>query len=416
VICEKENYLLYFLAFAGTLFLLFAGLEFAVSGLFIAVFILFFVLRRANRELTVLLLTGFAIRGILAFMGQYLYLFSYGWDDFYSIALQIKDNLVHGIPILNNIQESAHAVTYSVIGAHIYYVFGDFQILMRLVNCFLGTMVADRVYSLAIKLTNDKKAAKIAAILSLFFPSFIVFSSLDMRDSIIFFLTVEMLYRISLLMTGKRARDFFFLALDAVGLYFLRTQYLFLFTLIVLVYWLARSFLVGSGKRRWAIIFVLLLITSLGYFYLQKAGFFNVLFKAINADMAWRTSGGSAYLTGMSYESWWDVVRWMPLRMIHFTFGPFVWNINNAFLLLAAIESIVLMAIVVMAFSHEARKLYLQHPRLYLLLLIFAVVGLLSSAAIDSNYGTAIRHKMNFIFIFFIFSATYLKKMRLRIG
>jgi hypothetical protein len=76
----------------------------------------------------------------------------------------------------------------------------------------------------------------------------------------------------------------------------------------------------------------------------------------------------------------------------------------------------VLVVIVAVAFSREARQLYSRHPRLYLFLFLFAAMGLFSSAVIDSNYGTAIRHKMNFIFIFFIFSATYLKNVRLRIN
>jgi hypothetical protein len=412
----KENKLFYYLPFAATLALFFTGVEFSLCALFIITFSAVLMLRRTNRAIANWLLFGFLLRVAVAMLDRYLGLTHYEWDDYYSIALQLKANLLRGVPLFNGVHESVHGLAYAVIGAFLYYIFGDYQILMRLLNCFWGALVADRVYSLTIELSGDKRTALTATLVTLFFPSFIMFCSLDMRDAVIFFLTAELLYRISRLMSGKQMRDIIILGAEMVALYFLRTQYLILFTIITMTYWFMRSNLYRNSAQRWAVIIVLLLVVWLGYRYLQDMGFFPVLFKTVNADMAWRTAGGSAYLSGVSYESWWDVVRWMPVRMIHFALGPFFWNVNNVFLLLGAIESMILVAIVALAFSREARQIYNRHPRLYLFLLLFAVMGLFSSAVIDSNYGTAIRHKMNFIFIFFIFSATYLKNVRLRIN
>jgi hypothetical protein len=411
----KENKLLYFLPFAATLILFFTGVEFSLCALFIITFSAVLMLRRTNRAIANWLLLGFLLRVAVAMLDRYLGLTHYEWDDYYTIALQLKANLIKGVPLFNGVHESVHGLAYAVIGAFLYYIFGDYQILMRLLNCFFGALVADRVYSLTIELSGDKRTALTATLVTLFFPSFIMFCSLDMRDAVIFFLTAELLYRISLLMSSKKMWNMIMLGTEMVALYFLRTQYLILFTLIIMMYWFMRSNLYRNRAQRWAVIFMLMLVVWIGYRYLQDLGFFPVLFKSVNADMAWRTAGGSAYLSGVSYESWWDVVRWMPVRMIHFALGPFIWSVNNLFMLLGAIESIVLVIIVAMAFSREARNLYNQHPRLYLFLLLFAVMGLVSSAVIDSNYGTAIRHKMNFTFIFFIFSANYIKNIRIYI-
>ena len=405
----------FLLLFAVTAGLSVAGLEYVFGALLIAGFAAFMMGRTTNRELAFWLLLGFLLRTAVAYAAQYLSLFHYLWDDYYTTALLIKDNLVHGIPAFNNVQESVHGIIYPAVCALIYYVFGDYQILARIFNCFLGAMVADRVYSLTLKLTDNRQAALIAALFTLFFPSFIVFSTLDMRDAAIFYLTVDMLHRSSQIIISRRYRDYAFLALDIVGLYFLRTQYLILFTLIFLLYWLIRTIIVVHGFKRWFIITLILSITIGGYLVLERSDYFAYLFKEINADMEWRTAGGSAYLTGMSYDSWWDIIYLMPLRVIHFTFGPFLWNVNNIFMFVGAIESLVLVLLVAAAFSREASRLYLRHPQQYLLLMTFAMVGLFTSAIIDSNYGTAIRHKMNFIFIFFILGSTYLKDLRLRI-
>jgi hypothetical protein len=403
------------LPFLGALLLFFLGMEFSFSFIFILSGLVFFLLRNHNRDFKAWLLVGFLVRISVALLDHYYGLTHYEWDDYYYIAMQLKTNLLHGVPLFNGVRESVHGLAYSVIGAFIYYIFGDYQILMRIVNAFLGTLVADRVYSLTMEMTADKKAAGTAALITLFFPSFIMFCSLDMRDAVIFFLTAEMLYRIALMMREKSAKNTLLLSMEIVALYFLRTQYLILFITIGSLYWFLRSNLYKNPVQRYALISVLVFLIWVGYRYLQDMGFFPVLFSSVNADMAWRTAGGSAYLVGVNYESWWDVFRWMPLRMIHFALGPFPWTVKNSFMLLACIESMALVVILFMAFTADARRLYSRHARLYLFLFLFALVGLVSSAVIDSNYGTAMRHKMNFIFIFFIFSSAFLRNLRIRI-
>ncbi len=403
------------LPFIGVLALFFLGLEFSLTFIFILSGVVFLLLRNHNRDFKMWLLLGFAVRVAVALLDHYYGLTNYEWDDYFTIAMQLKANLLHGVPLFNGVKESVHGLAYSVIGAFIYYIFGDFQILMRMVNAFLGTLVADRVYSLTMELTGDKPSARIAALITVFFPSFIMFCSLDMRDAVIFFLTAEILYRIALLMRDRSVKNLILLSAEAVALYFLRTQYLILFTVIASLYWFLRSNLYKNPLQRYALIACIVLLVWLGYRYLQDMGFFPVLFKSVNADMAWRTAGGSAYMVGVNYETWWDVFRWMPLRMIHFALGPFPWTVNNSFMLLACIESQVLVVILLLAFTKDARRLYNHHARLYLFLFLFAIMGLVSSAVIDSNYGTAMRHKMNFIFIVFVFASAYIKNVRIRI-
>jgi hypothetical protein len=398
-----------------SLYLLWTGVEFSLSILFVSLLLMYLIISERNSAVKWIVSISFLLRVLVAFLEHYGILTSYGWDDYFTIALQIKSNIVNGYPLFSNVNESIHGVAYAVICAYVYYLFGDMQIIMQILNCFLGALVADRVFRISFRLTNDEASSVLASAITAFFPSFIMFCALDMRDAVIFFLTAEALYRISGIFVDKSIKDTLILSIEAIGLYFLRTQYMILFTIIIILYLIIRSKYYKKLSQSLLLFFSVIIVVWLGYRHLERIGYFEVLFKVINADMAWRTAGGSAYLTGVNYQSWWDVVRWTPVRMIHFAFGPFPWTVNNLFMLLAALESAVLVLLTMAAFSQKARQIYNLNPRLYLFLLLFAVMGLFSSAVIDSNYGTAIRHKMNFIFVFFIFSARYIKSIQYKI-
>ena len=393
--------------------LFFTGMEFSLSILLISILLLYLIITDRNPAVKKILIISFLIRVIVAFVDHYGYLTHYGWDDFFTIALQIKTNMVKGYPLLANVYESIHAVAYGVFCAFFYYLLGDYQIIVRIVNCFLGILVADRVFRISLRLTNDEKSSVLAAGITAFYPSFVIYCALDMRDALIFFLTAEMLYRISLIINKKTIMDLTLLIFEMIVLYFLRTQYLILFSIIGLLYFFIHSNLYKNRLKRFILSLIIVAIVVIGYRNLQELGYFPILLRSMNADMAWRAAGGSAYLVGVQYETWWDIFRWTPIRMIHFAFGPFFWSVNNPFMLMSAIESFLLIFLAIAAFTKKARQQYYKNPNLYLILFLFTMIGLLSSAVIDSNYGTAIRHKMNFIFIFFIFSAQYIKNIKI---
>jgi hypothetical protein len=409
-----KPYLSFFPVFFS-LMLLFVNIEMALSALLIIILLLWVLLIDRNPSVKRIVAISFIIRVAIALFEHYGALTSYGWDDYFTIAIQIKKNIQNGYPLFANINESIHGISYGVVCAYVYCLFGEHQIIMQILNCFLGAILADRVFNICFRLTSDEQSSIIASFITAFFPSFMMFCALDMRDAIIFYLTAEMLFRISEIMAGSGLKNVWMLLFEIIALYFLRTQYLILFTLIFLVYFFIRSNFYKKLSLRILVISILSTLVWLGYKELQEYGFFPVLFRSVNADMAWRAAGGSAYLSGVSYETWWDVLRWTPIRLLHFAFGPFPWTINNLFMMLAGIESFILVLLTLAAFSKKARLLYYKNQQLYLFLLLFAVMGLFSSAVIDSNYGTAIRHKMNFVFIFFILAAASINSIRLRI-
>ncbi len=83
-------------------------------------------------------------------------------------------------------------------------------------------------------------------------------------------------------------------------------------------------------------------------------------------------------------------------------------------MLLGFLESVIILFLVGTFLISMRRRAYRAETNLTLLLIAFAVVGLAANSIIDSNYGTAIRHKMNYIFVLFVFAARYLERFRIR--
>jgi hypothetical protein len=366
-----------------------------------------------NLDIRMILLLGFLARALIAVIDHHVILFPYPWDDYYSTAMIIKKNIVLGYPWLHNINTTIHIVSYSLASSFVYFLFGDHQILMRIINSFLAVLAGARIFKISNLLFKNQRAAYYSLIIFIFYPSIIVYTVIDMRDSLILFITVDGLYRIVGLFFRSSAKNKNLLVFEIFLLFFLRTQYIVLFSFILLLYIIIRLFTVGKYRLlAWSLS---LLIVLAAIYLLINAVYFQNLLGYINRDMKGRTLGGSFYLEGIEYRTWVDVVRWTPLRMLHFLFGPFPWRITNSFMLLGFLESSFLLLLVLGSIKSFQLVTDLQSKKAIVVLVLFAVVGLAGNALIDSNYGTAIRHKINYIYVFIILASSYFEKIRIKL-
>ena len=131
-------------------------------------------------------------------------------------------------------------------------------------------------------------------------------------------------------------------------------------------------------------------------------------------QMTYRARGGTAYLQDLEYNSYFDIFKYAPVKFIYFTYGPFIWAASNIFTLLAAIENLVLWFFSILFFVRFKYLKIIKSKKKYnfiIFLLSFIFISLAANAAIDSNFGTAIRHRMIYIPIFYL-STFYLLSIR----
>lgn len=126
----------------------------------------------------------------------------------------------------------------------------------------------------------------------------------------------------------------------------------------------------------------------------------------INTSMTYRAQGGGAYLEGMRYNNLLDMAFKAPLRVVHFASGPFLWNTNGVAPVLAAIERVVMFgAAGFLAFRWRDVCDAVSHSTVIKFALLFGLTGIVLFSLVDSNYGTAQRHRIVFDMFYWMFVA-----------
>jgi hypothetical protein len=134
-------------------------------------------------------------------------------------------------------------------------------------------------------------------------------------------------------------------------------------------------------------------------------------FENVNTELAHRARGGAVYLDGMQYTSWFDFLLALPARAIYFQFAPFPLHIESIYHLLAFTVT----PIVIVLFISAARSLYEceYDETVAILLVVVYLAGIAGYGAINSNFGTNVRHRIPFEFLLIIMAAPVIQRWEL---
>lgn len=134
-------------------------------------------------------------------------------------------------------------------------------------------------------------------------------------------------------------------------------------------------------------------------------------FERVNAELAYRARGGAVYLNGMQYSSWFDFLLAAPGRALYFLFTPFPLHVESVFHLLSFTAA----PIVIVLFISAVRSLYECEfdERVAVLLIVVFLTGSAGYGAINSNFGTGVRHRVTFEFILVIVAAPVIARWEL---
>jgi hypothetical protein len=134
-------------------------------------------------------------------------------------------------------------------------------------------------------------------------------------------------------------------------------------------------------------------------------------FERVSAELAYRAQGGAVYLDGMQYSSWFDFLLVAPGRALYFLFTPFPLHVESIFHLLTFTAT----PIVIVLFVSGVRSLYECEfdETVAVLLIVVFLAGAAGYGAINSNFGTGVRHRMTFDFILVIVAAPVIARWEL---
>ena len=98
----------------------------------------------------------------------------------------------------------------------------------------------------------------------------------------------------------------------------------------------------------------------------------------------------------------------LPVRVSYFLFAPFPWNVSKPEHIIGMIDSILYMYLSYLIFLN--RKAIWKNSTLRMFLLILLCYIVMFSIGVG-NFGTSVRHKAKFVFIFALLAAPLIKKL-----
>jgi hypothetical protein len=292
-----------------------------------------------------------------------------------------------------------------VLMAHLlapFYAFlGKTPMAGRIGIAFISLLIGYLVFQLARPVT-DRQTATLAASAVLFWPTIVARSVVIQREIVIVVAILLFLWAAVQWIDSITFPTVVVASIATTSIFVLRKENLFLIAVMVGFVSLVKS----RDKPYYLAGLTLLATPFLTYFALnfgQFTGFGTTLSPtAIDSFAHGRAHGDAAYLVNLHYNSWLDVVLYVPIKIMYYLYTPFPWQIRGITELLVGLSAFALLT----ATLFVRRGIAILHDKPYYvgLLLSYLLTGILTYSIIEMNYGAAVRRRIQFIPIILIFA------------
>ncbi|EMA47110.1 hypothetical protein [Halobiforma nitratireducens] len=350
--------------------------------------------------------------GLVALLGHvvlaYLVLpfVPYGWDirNFHTVGTELIDG-----------EFSTASTTVTAFGTFqglLYAIFGVDTTVVSVVNSLFAVLVPIPAVYLAKELYGEQlvSTSGVTAIV-LFLPLPFLFLTIPMRDALSVFVTFCALAVIVHALTKRDVWMAIPLLPFLATIYLLRPE----LAMVLLLGLVAGGVFLGYELLDIETGFhsLIAVIGGLGAIGFVLFAEFMYSFERINAELSYRASGGAAYLEGMQYSSWLDVLVTAPGRALYFQFAPFPLHVETVFHLLGFVSSLYIVVFAIAA----VRSLYSCETNEVVLVVLLVVYlgGITGYGLINSNFGTNVRHRIPFVFMLVVFAAPVIQRWELAV-
>ncbi len=305
---------------------------------------------------------------------------------------------------------TAHAFGYVYLSAFIYAGFVPSSLVLKVLNCFIGVASSVFVYKIALMIWKERGTALMAAVLFLFLPGIMVWSTANAKDPLINLLILIALWRMVLIRErGRKVSDLIIVALCIGGLWTTRFYMTFLI-LPLSVYSL------GAGRKKSIVylsILLLIAILLLNYAFIGKKilGVEIGLQEVDRRLYSFTKAGGAATGAYQDVSNLPGAISFLPRGMVLFLFSPFPWSTPTSIWYTFAIIEMVFIYllwafILIGIFSAIKRKL-----RGGDILLIYSIGSILVFSLMVGNIGTFYRSRTSVMMVLLIFAAVGLSRV-----
>ena len=293
--------------------------------------------------------------------------------------------------------------------AIVYELVGRNMLAVQFINAAMGAATPAVIYLCAQHLFNNKRVSRLAALLTAFYPSLVLWSSQGLKDALtVLALAVGMVATLRMM---DRVKLTHILILTSALVVLLSVRFYIFYMMIVAV---VGAFVIGLKasntqaivQRFVAIILIGLALTWFGV--LRSAGsqferFGNVqAIQTSRADLA--KSAESGFGKDIDVRTTEGALTVIPIGMIYLLFAPFPWQLESLRQTLTLPEMIVwwlsfplLILGLWYAIRHRLREV---SP-----ILLFTTMLTLAYSLFQGNVGTAYRQRSQLLVFYFIFVA-----------
>lgn len=302
---------------------------------------------------------------------------------------------------------SGTVAAFAAFQAVLYYVFEPSIEILIIFNSLLAVLIPIPACYLARKLYPSAVTSTTGVlVLILFFPLPAFFMTLPMRDTLSVLLFISVLALVAAAFSEKHLWPVT-LSAPLVGMLYLIRPELGL----VLLLGVAAAVTVHIAniviQRPVPFSALTLALAPVGVAAFVMFAEFIPL-EGLESRRSWRAQGGAAYLEGMSYDAWWEIVLVAPIRAIYFQYAPFPTQVDSLFHLLGMTSLPILIILTVAAYRSLIRCETDQ--RLLALLITVYLTGIIGYGLVDSNFGTSLRHRVPFEYLLVVFAAPVIER------
>ena len=362
----------------------------------------------------------FIARGIIATLNAMYDIFPIQMDaiHYHDTASFIADLFNKGN--YNEIWEGIASVSfiepgYTLLLGFFYFVFGKTSLVGFILNTFFFSLTAYNVYRIG-NLCFDHKSGTIASLIFLMLPYSVLHSTYLYRDPIINYFLSEIFYRILLVTKREKVDPLHWLWIGFIFLYtgILRRENLVILSAI-LAFLFLRKTLSKKGLLTPIVILSLCLIligSTLIIFQYSETWLLKNFSSLVKVEMLTQRieaheGAQSAYLVNQKINSYFDVIKYAPMRAIYFMFSPFPWDIFKKSQYISFFEAVII-GLILLFLSKALWKIKKGNPAFFYAVAIYLVVGIIGAGLIQSNSAGAQRHRTQFTFLIVAIAIPYI--------
>jgi hypothetical protein len=301
--------------------------------------------------------------------------------------------------------DRAHGYFY--VNAACFYLFGNSELPVKLLNALIGVLVTRHIFFLSFDLFGPAVARR-AGLLTNYFPSLVLWSAVNIRDVWVILLLV-LVSRYSLAI----ARNYSHVALLKLCAAIYVLSFFRDYLIFAVAFPPVAAILIG-GRGHLLRNFVMAVAAAISLAILFEQG---IVRPATRSQMSLESlsdirqnlaTGGSAYYRDVDISTPGRALAFLPIALAYFFFSPFPWQITSLLRVLSVPEMVLIYYLalptwrgVTFAIRHRLRDC--------LQILLMTALLTVTYALTEGNVGTLYRHRAQAMAFYLIFAAVGLE-------